>query len=62
MHVATGAAGGAFAGSRLRARVTLKGVETISGGFQVNWQATVEREGGDKPACVADWLVRYYPE
>jgi hypothetical protein len=22
---------------------------------------TIEREGGDKPACVADWVVRYYP-
>jgi acyl dehydratase len=50
------------AGSRIRSRVTLKGVETINGGFQVNWQATVEREGGEKPACVADWIVRYYPE
>jgi acyl dehydratase len=50
------------AGSRIRSRLTLKGVETVSGGLQANWQATVEREGGDKPACVADWIVRYYPE
>ena len=24
------------------------------------WQATIEREGGDKPALVSEWLVRYY--
>jgi len=25
-------------------------------------QITVEREGSDKPCCVAEWIVRYYPE
>jgi acyl dehydratase len=48
-------------GSRIRARIVLQTVEGVSGGFQVTWKVTVEREGGDKPACVADWLVRYYP-
>src|SRR5438552_8020601 len=45
-------------GSRIRALITLQAVDTVSGGFQVTWQVTVEREGGDKPACVADWIVR----
>jgi acyl dehydratase len=49
------------AGSRIRALITLQAVDAVSGGFQVTWQVTVEREGGDKPACVADWIVRYYP-
>ena len=49
-------------GSRIRARVTLQSVDAISGGYQVGWLVTVEGEGGAKPACVADWLVRYYPE
>ena len=48
-------------GSRIRALITLLAVDAVSGGFQVTWQATIEREGGDKPACVADWIVRYYP-
>jgi acyl dehydratase len=49
-------------GSRIRARVTLQTIEAVSEGFQVGWLVTIEREGGDKPASVADWLVRYYPE
>ena len=48
-------------GSRVRGRFTPLAVEDVSGGVQVTWQATVEREGGDKPSCVAEWIVRYYP-
>ena len=29
-------------------------------GIQVTWHVTVEREGGDKPAVVAEWIVRYF--
>jgi acyl dehydratase len=50
------------AGSRIRALITLKAVDAVTGGFQVAWEVTIEREGGDKPACVADWIVRYYPQ
>ena len=49
-------------GSRIRALIILQAVDAVSGGFQVTWQVTVEREGGDKPACVADWIVRSYPQ
>ncbi len=49
------------AGSRVRGRFTPTTVEDVGGGLQVTWQATVEREGGDKPSCVAEWIVRYYP-
>ncbi|HEX8000544.1 MAG TPA: MaoC family dehydratase [Pyrinomonadaceae bacterium] len=48
------------AGARIRGRFVLTAVEEIKGGVQAMWGATVEREGGDKPACVAEWLVRYY--
>ncbi len=48
-------------GSRVRARMVPAAVADVDGGVQVTWLATVEREGGDKPACVAEWLVRYYP-
>jgi acyl dehydratase len=48
-------------GSRIRGRFTPLAVEDVSdGGVQVTWGITVERDGGDKPACVAEWLVRYY--
>jgi hypothetical protein len=26
----------------------------------VTWNVTIEREYGDKPVVVAEWLVRYY--
>lgn len=49
------------AGSRLRGRLTLQHAEAIAGnGTQAVWEVTVEREGADKPACVAEMLVRYY--
>ena len=48
-------------GSRIRALITLQAIDAVSDGFQVTWQVTIEREGGNKPACAADWIVRYYP-
>jgi acyl dehydratase len=48
------------AGSRIRGRFRLAALEEIKGGAQAAWEVTVEREGGDKPCCVAEWLVRYY--
>jgi len=48
------------AGSRIRARFSLALVDDIRGGVQGTWNVTVEREGSEKPSCVAEWLVRYY--
>ncbi|MDO9436962.1 MaoC family dehydratase [Hydrogenophaga sp.] len=49
-------------GSRLRARLTLQAAEPIEqGGQQMTWAMVVEREGVDKPVCVAESLVRQYP-
>ena len=48
-------------GSRIRALITLQAVDAVTDGFQVTWQVTIEREGGEKPACVAEWVVRHYP-
>lgn len=47
------------AGSRIRARVTVASIEEIPGGNQAVVVATVEREGGDKPVCVADLVLRW---
>jgi acyl dehydratase len=48
-------------GSRVRGRFTLAAVERTGDAIQATWSATIEREGADKPACVAEWIVRYYP-
>ncbi|MGH9841645.1 MAG: MaoC family dehydratase [Blastocatellia bacterium] len=48
------------AGAKIRPRVTLQSLEEIPGGQQLVWNVTIEREGGDKPCCVAEWLVRHY--
>jgi len=48
------------AGARIRGRFKLEAVEEIRNALQATWSVTVEREGSDKPACVAEWLVRYY--
>ena len=48
------------AGSRIRGRFTLATVEEIKGGVQATWNVTVERDGSERPCCVAEWLVRYY--
>ena len=48
--------------SRLRARLTLLRCEPIDQeGFQQTWQVQVEREGNDKPVCVAETIARRYP-
>jgi acyl dehydratase len=46
--------------SRLRARLTLDGVEQIEGGAQLVWSVVVECEGMPKPVCVAEFLMRRY--
>jgi len=49
-------------GSRLRARTTLLKAEPIEpGGWQMTWAVSVEREGQDRPVCVAEALTRLYP-
>ena len=47
-------------GSKVRARVVLKDVEEVAGGLQNTLAVTVEREGGDKPVCIAEWVTRAY--
>jgi acyl dehydratase len=49
------------AGSRLRARIKLIECEPIpDNGMQIVWQITVERDGADKPVCVAESVTRRY--
>ncbi|HJU46775.1 MAG TPA: MaoC family dehydratase [Gaiellaceae bacterium] len=46
------------AGSRVRGRFRVASVEEVEGGDQAVLEATVEREGGEKPVCVAELVVR----
>ena len=48
-------------GSRVRMRVKLTKLEAVSGGVQITMEQTFEREGNDKPVCVAESLGRLYP-
>ena len=48
------------AGSRVRARCTLQQLEEIDDGVQATWGVLIECDGGTKPCCAAEWLVRYY--
>jgi acyl dehydratase len=45
----------------VRGRFTLAAHQPIAdGGVQHTWKVVVEREGGDNPVLVAEWIVRNY--
>jgi acyl dehydratase len=49
-------------GSRLRAHLKLLACDPIeNNGYQIAWLISVEREGSDKPVCIAESLTRRYP-
>jgi len=48
--------------SRVRSRTRLKEVSEVPGGLQMVREVTIEVEGGDKPACVAETVGRLYFE
>jgi acyl dehydratase len=48
------------AGSRVRAAIVLAALDDEGGSTQLTLDVTVEREGGTKPVCVAEFLVRRY--
>jgi acyl dehydratase len=47
-------------GARIRGRFTLQSIKDVEGGVEITWLSTVEVEGRDKPALVAEWLGRTY--
>jgi acyl dehydratase len=47
-------------GKRLRMRATLAAVDDVPGGVQFRVTQTFEVEGGEKPCCVAEQLVRAF--
>jgi acyl dehydratase len=46
-------------GSRVRARFQVGEISQVPGGEQALIDATVEREGGDKPVCAAQLVFRF---
>ena len=46
-------------GSSVRAGLRIAAAEDIPGGLQVVYEVTMEIEGGGKPCCVAETVVRY---
>ena len=48
-------------GSKLRAHITLKSAEPIdNNGHQMVYSVSVERQGSDKPVCIAETIARRY--
>ncbi len=47
-------------GSHVRGSFRVDSVDEFEGGFQATMTATVEREAGEKPVCVAEVVFRYY--
>jgi acyl dehydratase len=47
-------------GAKVRLSATLKDVEEVAGGLQLTLAAVIEREGGDKPVCIAEPVYLYY--
>jgi acyl dehydratase len=48
-------------GSKIRARFKLLSMKEVEGGVEVVYEATLLAEDVEKPCCVAEWIVRYYP-
>jgi acyl dehydratase len=46
-------------GSRVRATFRIEEVESVDGGEQARIAATIEREGQEKPVCVAELVFRF---
>jgi len=48
------------AGSRIRGRFALAAFKDLGDAIELVLSVTVEWEGSDKPACIAEWVVRHY--
>src|SRR5215210_1025346 len=47
-------------GGKVRLRGKLSNLEEVPGGAQITMELTFERDGGEKPVCVAETLARVY--
>jgi acyl dehydratase len=47
-------------GSRIRGHFTLASFKDLGDSWEAIFHCSVECEGSEKPACVAEWIVRYF--
>jgi acyl dehydratase len=48
-------------GSQLRGKFVVESVVDIdNAGVQVEWTVTLEKQGSDRPVCVAEFITRHY--
>jgi len=47
-------------GARIRGRFVLAALKDLGDAIEMTFSVTVDCEGFEKPACVAEWLVRHY--
>jgi acyl dehydratase len=48
-------------GTKVRARFVLQSVKDVQPqGVEAVYGTTIEAENGERPCCVAEWVVRYY--
>lgn len=50
------------ADSQIRARVGLQSLKGLPDALEAVFSVSLEVQGSEKPCCVAEWIVRYYPE
>jgi acyl dehydratase len=48
------------ADTRIRARIALLALKELSDSLEATFNVTIDCEASEKPACVAEWMVRYY--
>jgi acyl dehydratase len=49
------------ANSNIRARIVLLSLRDLDAALEATYAVTVECEGAEKPSCVAECVIRYYP-
>lgn len=47
-------------GSKIRGRFVLLSCKDLAEACEATYSCTIECQGSEKPACVAEWIVRYY--
>src|SRR5215470_5279540 len=47
-------------GTRIRGHFTLASFKNLGDSYEAVFHCSVECEGSEKPACVAEWIVRYF--
>ena len=48
------------ADTRIRARIALLALKELPDSLEATFNVTIDCEASEKPACVAEWMVRYY--